>query len=321
MMAGMNRSMAALQQSRSDAPTAPTAAEREAASALARDGYVVLPGVFRPDEVAAMREDADFILELVVNSSLANQRQSRRLDIRRQRDGALVVRKIQPIADLGLHLANVAHDRRLTGPMAAFMDDEPVLLEEKLNYKQPLPALPQAHFFRTPADDDRFPVHNDWAYFKHNGYPKTTVSSAVAIDDLHEGNGQILVFPGTHVRHVEHLRVRNGLEVPPGTVDARDAVPVSAPAGSVLLFHSCLVHTSNPNESGKPRRVVIYSHFPKAAGIGFDIRNGPNRLRESPWEWRYQRLKDAGAFVDAFSCGGQAQGKLPGVLDQRLASA
>jgi len=42
------------------------------------------------------------------------------------------------------------------------------------------------------------------------------------------------------------------------------------------------------------RRLLIFSHFPKAAAIPFDIRNGPNRLRESPWEWRYQRMKDAG---------------------------
>ena len=282
--------------------TPPNQGERGAAAALAQDGYVVLPEVFSPCEVAAMRRDADFILELVLNSSLANERQSGRLDIRRQGDGGVVVRKIQPIIDLGLHLACFARDRRLLGPLAAFMDDEPVLLEEKLNYKQPIGELPRMDLFRVPADDDRFPVHNDWAYYKVNGYPQATVSSAIAIDDVHDGNGPMRVFPGSHRRHVEHLRVRNGLEVPPGTVDLRDAVPVTAPAGSVMLFHSCLVHTSNPNRSGKPRRVMIYSHFPKAAGIGFDIRNGPNRLRESPWEWRYQRLKASGAFVDVFSC-------------------
>ena len=46
--------------------------------------------------------------------------------------------------------------------------------------------------------------------------------------------------------------------------------------------------------------MMIYSHYPKAAALGFDIRNGPNRLHESPWEWRYQRLKASGGFVDPF---------------------
>ena len=180
------------------------------------------------------------------------------------------------------------------------MGDAPVLMEEKLNYKQPLPELARMELFRVPADDDRFPIHNDWAYFKHNHYPREIVSSAIAIDDSLEENGPILVFPGTHKRHVEHLRVRNGLEVPPGTVDIDAAVPLVAPAGSVMFFHSCLIHTSQPNESGTPRRMMIYSHCPKTAAIGFDIRNGPNRLRESPWEWRYQRLKASGAFEDRF---------------------
>lgn len=270
-------------------------------AAFDRDGYLVLPGVFDAHEVAAMRADADFILELIVNSSLANERQSRRLDIRRKIDGTMIVRKIQPIVDLALALARFSADQRLLGPMSDLMGDEPVLMEEKLNYKQPVPAMPT---FRVPEDDDRFPVHNDWAYYKVNGYPQGIVSSALTIDECHEGNGPIRVFPGTHRRHVDHLRVRNGLEVPPETVDLNRSVAALAPPGSVMFFHSCLIHTSSPNDSGAPRRVMIYSHYPKAAALGFDIRNGPNRLNESPWEWRYQRMKAAGEFVDSFRVAG-----------------
>ena len=265
-----------------------------------RDGYVVLPAVFDADEVAALRRDADFILELIINSSLANARQSRRLDIRRKTDGTMVVRKIQPIIDLALHLAEASSDDRLLKPMAVLMDDEPVLMEEKLNYKQPVPALNEVDFFRTPEDDDRFPVHNDYAYYRYNDYPKEIISSALTLDACSPQNGTIKVFPRSHKEHVEHLRVRNGLEVPPGTVDVADAVPIDAPAGSVMFFHSCLIHTSMPNESGAPRRMMIYSHYPKTANMGYDIRNGPNRLRESPWEWRYQRMKTSGNYVDEF---------------------
>ena len=266
-------------------------------AAFCRDGYLILPSVFDADEVAAMRADADFILELVVNSSLANERQSRRLDIRRKSDGTMIVRKIQPIVDLALALARFSRDERLLGPMGELMADEPVLMEEKLNYKQPVPAMAG---FRVPEDDDRFPVHNDWAYYRMNGYPQAIISSAITIDECHAGNGPIRVYPGTHNRHTDHLRVRNGLEVPPGTVEEDRSVPVLAPAGSVMFFHSCLVHTSAPNDSGAPRRMMIYSHYPKSAALGFDVRNGPNRLHESPWEWRYQRMKANGAFVDPF---------------------
>ena len=273
---------------------------------FARDGYCILPAAFTPDEVALMREDADFILHLILNSSVANERQSRRLDIRKRKAGGIVVRKIQPVLDLAPAIAQLASDDRLLGPLTEFMADEPVLFEEKLNYKQPLPepvaTAPEMHRFQTPADDDRFPIHNDYAYYKHNDYPPEVISTAIAIDDCREGNGPMLVFPGTHTQHVEHLRVRNGLEVPEGTVNRTEAKPIVAPAGSLIFFHSRLIHTSNPNPTNAPRRLLIFSHFPKSAAIPFDIRNGPNRLRESPWEWRYQRLKNAG-YRDPFPIG------------------
>jgi hypothetical protein len=61
-----------------------------------------------------------------------------------------------------------------------------------------------------------------------------------------------------------------------------------------------LIHNSRPNVSGKPRRLMIYSHFPAQAKMGFDVRNGPTRLRESAYEWAYQRMKDRGEFRDQF---------------------
>ena len=37
------------------------------------------------------------------------------------------------------------------------------------------------------------------------------------------------------------------------------------------------------------------------ADMGADVRNGPTRLRESPYEWQYQRRKAHGDFEDVFS--------------------
>tara|TARA_Y100000758_G_scaffold64532_1_gene41846 strand:- start:1629 stop:2453 length:825 start_codon:yes stop_codon:yes gene_type:complete len=265
--------------------------------AFQRDGYLVMPSVFDADEVRCMGEEADFILELVINSSLCNDRQSGRLDIRQTASRQLIVRKIQPIIDLSLVLAKFSNDARLLGPMEQFMGDTPVLMEEKLNYKQPVSV---GHDFRVPPDDDRFPIHNDWAYYKMNGYPSSIISSALTIDESLHDNGPIQVYPGSHRQHVEHDRVRNGLEVPVGTVRREDAVPILAPAGSVMFFHSQLIHTSTPNTTSGSRRMMIYSHYPAAARMGIDVRNGPNRLRESPWEWEYRRRRDAGRYVDAF---------------------
>jgi ectoine hydroxylase-related dioxygenase (phytanoyl-CoA dioxygenase family) len=262
------------------------------------DGYLIIEDAFDPEEVSRMREEADHILELIVNSSLANDRKSGRLDLVEEESGEQQVRKVQPVNDLSLFLSEISEDDRLLDPMRAIMDDEPVLMEEKLNYKQPLPSPIQE------LDPDRatsgFPVHNDWAYYKDNDYPRGILSSGIALDECTPDNGAMKVWPGSHTDHIEHRAGENGYEVPPEDVDEDAAVEVLAPAGAVMFFHSLLVHSSTPNETNDPRRLMIYSHYPEAAEMGFDTRNGPARLRESPYEWEYQRMKDRGAFEDHF---------------------
>lgn len=256
-------------------------------------GYLVIEHAFNAEEVARMQQEADFILELIINSSLANQRRSGRLDWRINPDtGVQIVRKIQPINDLSLYLSQISTDDRLLGPMRQIMEDEPILMEEKLNYKEPLPEPVEGLPIATIADS--FPVHNDWAYYQAQGYPQSILSSAIALDTCAADSGPLRVWPGTHTSHLEHDKVHNGLEVKPELVDHAGGQDVLAPAGSVMFFHTLLVHNSRPNTSGRPRRLMIYSHYPEAADMGIDIRNGPGRLRESPYELEYLRHRLAG---------------------------
>ncbi len=261
-------------------------------------GYLALPARFSQTEVARMQAEADHILNLIINSSLANRRQSRRLDIRALTDRQWMVRKIQPINDLSLYLSEIAADDRLLTPMRQIMEDEPILMEEKLNYKQPVSG--PIGDLEAKTMDDRFPVHSDYAYYKAQNYPPTILSSAITMDACRADSGPIRVWPGTHKADLEHESMDNGLQVKPDLVDFRGGVDVLAPAGSVLLFHALLIHNSVGNTSGAPRRLMIYSHFPSQAGIAHDIRNGPTRLREAPWEWQYQRQRMQGIVQPTF---------------------
>lgn len=253
---------------------------------FAEQGYLVLPESFTAAEVERMRGEADRILELVINSSLALGRTSGRLDLAQDEAGRQMVRKIQPINDLSLYLSQVAADERLIGPMRQLMGDEPVLMEEKLNYKEPLPE-PLAGLQPGRAAT-HFPVHSDWAYYKSQNYPQSIISSAVAMDDSTPESGPLRVWPGSHAAHLEHERLPDrDLQVRADLIDLQGGEDVLAPAGSVMLFHVLLVHSSRSNRSGRPRRLMIYSHFPQAAGIGFDARNGRQRFTESPFEWEY----------------------------------
>ena len=289
-----------------------------------RDGYLVLPGVFSEAEVKRMRGGADGVLELIINSSLALGRKSRRLDWRRRPDdGQQVVRKIQPIYDLSLPLSEASTDERLIGPLRDIMGEEPRLMEEKLNYKEPLPEPVEGLAIADMGDE--FPIHDDWAYYAEQGYPQTILSSAISLDECTEDSGPLRVWPGSHKQHLEHEWTDNGWAVKKGLIDPDASVPVLCPPGSVMLFHTLLVHVSAPNRAGRPRRLMIYSHYPKSANMGFDVRNGPGRLHESPHEHEYLRMRLAGAWTDTFRApvfpGFESDGRAAGSLYQAEAAA
>jgi hypothetical protein len=271
----------------------------ERLDAFQREGYLVLPGVFTTEEVERMRGEADRILELILNSSLALRRTSARLDWRELADGSQIVRKIQPINDLSPYLAELSNDPRLLQPMRQIMGYEPILMEEKLNYKQPLPRRVEGIPIR-PLDD-RFPIHNDWAYYQAQDYPQDILSSAISMDDCPPESGPIHVWPGSHRKHLEHEPVDIGLQVKPGLIDFEGGVDILAPAGSVMIFHALLVHNSRPNASGRPRRIMIYSHYPDRVDMGHDVRNGPTRAHEQPYEARYREMVERGEFVPQFT--------------------
>jgi ectoine hydroxylase-related dioxygenase (phytanoyl-CoA dioxygenase family) len=268
------------------------------------DGYLVLPALFRAEEIRQMREEADRILELILNSSLALERRSSRLDWLELPDGTQMVRKIQPINDLSPYLTEVSNDPRLTAPLRQIMGHEPVLMEEKLNYKQPLSCRIEGVEIR--HSDDRFPAHNDWAYYRSEDYPTDILSSAISLDDSTVESGPLHVWPGTHREHLEHESIQYGLQVKPGLLDFGGGVDILAPAGSVMLFHALLVHNSRPNSSGRPRRIMIYSHYPDRVDMGHDVRNGPSRLREQPYEQQYREMVARGAFTPPFRAPAEA---------------
>ncbi len=266
-------------------------------------GYLLLERVFDRQEVIRMQREADYILEHIMNSSLAHGRKSGRMDWRINSRGEQIVRKIQPINDLSLAFTRIAEDERLIGPMREIMGDEPISMEEKLNYKQPLAEKIEG--LPIKEMDDYFPVHNDWAYYKSQNYPQSILSSAFFLDDVTEESGPLRIWPGSHKQHLEHERMENGLQVKEGLIDFEGGMDMIAPAGSIAIFHVLVVHNSRPNISGRPRRIMIYSHYPESFDMPFDVRNGRNRLRESPWEREYLRMKERGEYSDGFTAPSQ----------------
>ena len=97
------------------------------------NGYLILENLFSPEEVTALRSEADYLLELILNSSIMHNRLSSRLDWRSTSQGVQTVRKIQPINDLSLAFSQAIADKRIVHPLQQIMGEEPILMEEKLN--------------------------------------------------------------------------------------------------------------------------------------------------------------------------------------------
>jgi len=197
----------------------------------------------------------------------------------------------------------------LLGPLRQLMGDEPILMEEKLNPKHTIDArhvdlsVLASSSFNREIGMEGFHLHHDWGYYRQQGYPENTLSSAVAIDGC-AGRGPLRVIPGSHL--VDAPMADDDPESGSGVVvdgffSTDDLVPLDVPAGSVMLFHAKLVHDSEPNRSGQPRRVMIYSHYPRShdPDADPDRRNGPVRAYSREFEQRYRDLVDSGAVTPA----------------------
>ena len=70
--------------------------------------------------------------------------------------------------------------------------------------------------------------------------------------------------------------------------------PKNFKAGSIMHFSILTVHNSHPNFTDEPRRLMIYTHHPESWVGAADMRNGPSRLREAPYEREYLQACIAG---------------------------
>ncbi|HZU74438.1 MAG TPA: phytanoyl-CoA dioxygenase family protein [Acidimicrobiales bacterium] len=267
-----------------------------------RHGFVVLEDAFTNAELEELRREADRILRLSVNSSLANRRRHPRLDAVIDDTGNLRVRKIQPVNDLSEKIAAFSMHPRLIDPMRQLMGDEPVLMEEKLNYKQWVDLQGSDFSFLRRSFIEHFVLHHDWGYYRQQGYPDSTLSSALAIDDC-AGKGPIRVIPGSHLIDAplkDPDPASGSGEVVVDTFDGARRVALDVDAGSMVIFHSKLVHDSEPNPTREPRRMMIYSHYPRSfdPDVDPDRRNGPTRTYSRQFEDRYLKMLEAGEFED-----------------------
>jgi ectoine hydroxylase len=155
------------------------------------------------------------------------------------------VRNLYPVTHLDHRLHARWTDPRLTGPAAELLGTDAVSpLSSKISFKR-------------ARVGSEFIWHQDHTFLARFLGPaaREVVTAMVLLDDADAANGALTVVPGSH-----RGEIRDDDE-PPRPGDA-EPVLLEAPAGTVLFFHSLVLHRSDENRSDRDRRAMFYLFRP-----------------------------------------------------------
>ena len=206
------------------------------------DGFLVLPDLFSPSEVAIMRTAAASVF---AEDNPANIREKLSGEVR---------------SAMSLHLRHEIFARLVRHPR--FVEPAIQLLADDRLYVQQVKINTKAAF-----DGEVWQWHYDFAtHHGEDGVPEPlALNLHVFLDDVVEFNGPLYFVPGSHKAGPSLTRLDITTTSYPLWVVGRDTVTRLAPArglfsatgraGTALIFGDCLVHASPPNLSPWERRI------------------------------------------------------------------
>jgi len=213
-----------------------------------RDGYLFFPGLFKPEEVRTLTEA---VPELYSRREAYNVREKGKDAVRTNFAAHMVS---EPFARLARH-------PRMVAPVQELLDEPLYMHQFKVNGKMAF-------------EGDVWQWHQDYGTWLNDDMMPTerAMNVAIFLDDVNAFNGPLMFIPGSHKKGV--VDARHDLTTtsyPLWTVDNDlirqlveraggkngGIVSPTGPTGSMILFHSCLVHASSSNLSPW-NRVSVY---------------------------------------------------------------
>jgi phytanoyl-CoA hydroxylase len=224
------------------------------ADAFERDGFVIAPGLFSPEEVTEIRETFMAQNQDGPVPGLSDMKYGGAADDPSGSDPlAFYPRMMHPHqhADKPVGPLSMRYmlDPRLQGILRTLMGEEPIAVQSMFYFKPP----------GARGQD----LHQDNYYLRVA--PKTCVAAWVAIDDVDQQNGGMVLVPGSQQLPIlcpspadktrffadQHVDIPEGLS----------AVPADMKAGDVLFFNGSVIHGSYPNESADRFRRSFICHY------------------------------------------------------------
>ena len=226
------------------------------AARFAAEGYAVVRGVFRPEEVARLARAC----ERIHARALAGGRswRDRNIFFRLAEDPQQgpILRYAQWAAWLDPELEAVRRDPRLLAILEPLVGRD---LKQIIN---------QLHW-KAPGADAEFGFHQDSRSRRpreaFRELPRSYVQTGIAIDPHRAENGAMVVCPGSHRLgelpfDPDRPSMHEALDTEDLTrlgVDAANIVTVDLDPGDVALWHVHTLHGSGPNRSTIDRRFYI----------------------------------------------------------------
>ena len=216
---------------------------REQLDSFERDGFLFFPRLFRPEEVKVL---CDEVPRLYAQHRPENVREK----------GSDAVRTNFAAHMYSMPFAKLARHPRMVEPIVQLFGEDVYMHQFKINGKMAF-------------DGDVWQWHQDFGTWKNDDWmPEArAMNVAIFLDEVNEFNGPLMLIPGSHQRGVlDAGHDTSTTSYPLWTVDHETIsklverggiVAPKGPPGSMLLFHSCLVHASTSNLSPW-NRVSVY---------------------------------------------------------------
>lgn len=209
-------------------------------------GYLILRGLFTPEEIAAATRDAEAALLRPDLISTDNLRCRWADDVE---TGACRLDALDPIIDLAPACGALAEAPQLLAALAKLYGEPACLFKDKLIYK--------------PPGAKGYGLHQD--YIAWPSFPKSFLTVVIPLDPADAENGCIEVFTGYH-RELMSPADGDYHELSPDQVDPARSVKLVLEPGDVAIFPGLTPHRSDANRSDRWRRQLYLSYNAESDG-------------------------------------------------------
>ena len=217
-------------------------------------GYLVIEDLLTPTELEVCRGEIDRLHQVaadleVSGSDLAQFQHEPHAAATQRDDGLPLLRKVEGTRDVSDVFRDLSAHQRLVPIIQELIGDDLLLFRSTL-------MLKPAHHGSAHA------LLQDSAYWPMD--PPTLVTVSIALNDSSPENGCIQVIPGSHKWGLQDwgkITTAEDKVTSRDDIDLSTRIDVPLRAGSVVCFHSLMVHGSGPNQSPNPRNTALYAYF------------------------------------------------------------